>query len=536
MLILGDVAGIQDFIFDLPAEERGGQARMLRARSFYVQILTEAIAFRIQRALGWPRESLLFCAAGKFALEGTGSIEVVRARVAAEHEAVEEWLGRETTGALRLAVAVHAEEQPYSSLADRYEAAMAELQRAKLRPWAALGTGGGNRWKPEKFVLPLPRKDDEFETFRRVGAALPRALQLHLIDDPNATLAAGGDGIAFGLPGFRAVLGDAASSTERIVLEADLTGTRAKRGTATPHISRPLARHIPTKSNGAPVWFEELASRSRGAPYLGILKMDADSLGKAINDRLRNATDLRELARFSAELDDFFAVELMHLFERPEWETTYTVFSGGDDLLVVGPWDRMLDLAGEVRRRFHDRFGAAGLTVSGGLAIVRARYPIRRSVAQAESLLERAKTIPAPRMSQPKDQLATLGQLWKWQHHAPIISAAKRLAGWVDSGVARRGRLHTLLQLTLLRRGELPETTRAEQLAATTRLAYHVDRNYPSPDSSAPEERALREWIDRVLEGFDRYEVTDDPEILFLPAIVRYALLATRTKSPESDT
>src|SRR5690606_23669877 len=77
MLIVGDIAGIQDFIFDLPAEERGGQARILRARSFYVQILAEAVAFRIQRALGLARESLLFCAAGKFAIEARGAPDEV---------------------------------------------------------------------------------------------------------------------------------------------------------------------------------------------------------------------------------------------------------------------------------------------------------------------------------------------------------------------------------------------------------------------------------------------------------------------------
>jgi CRISPR/Cas system-associated protein Cas10 (large subunit of type III CRISPR-Cas system) len=53
MLIVGDVSGIQEFVFALP-EEQGGQARMLRARSFYVQTLAEVLAWRVQRALGPP--------------------------------------------------------------------------------------------------------------------------------------------------------------------------------------------------------------------------------------------------------------------------------------------------------------------------------------------------------------------------------------------------------------------------------------------------------------------------------------------------
>lgn len=70
---------------------------------------------------------------------------------------------------------------------------------------------------------------------------------------------------------------------------------------------------------------------------------------------------------------------------------------------------------------------------------------------------------------------------------------------------------------------------------ASARLTYHVGRNYPSASSRDPDSQALRAWVDEILEEFDRYETTENPEVLFLPAIVRYALLATRTESPESD-
>lgn len=534
MLIVGDVSGIQDFIFDLP-EEQGGQARMLRARSFYVQILTEVIAFRVQRALGLGRESLLFCAAGKFVIEGVGDPESLRPRLAGEREAIEGWLARETTGALQIALACHADERGTASPAERYDAAMAELQRHKLRSWATVATGGGGGWLPERLVLQPRRRGQEVETFRRIGAALPSAKRLLVMDDPEAVMAADEEGPVFGLPGFSATLRDEAPASAPVVLKADFGRAFAerRRGEAA-EILRPLARHVPRHPDGSPVWFEELARAARGAPCLGVLKMDADSLGLVIRDRLRAAADLRELGRFSAELDDFFAIELTNLLEGKEWEATYTVFSGGDDLLLVGPWDRALDLAREVERRFRDRFGASGLTISGGLAVVRYRYPIRRAAAQAEELLERAKTTVAPGAGA-KNQIAALGQVWGWRDHAMVVTSGKRLAGWVEAGVARRGWLHTLLQFTLLRRGDVPKTSRAQQLAATARLAYHVDRNYPARGDRDPERQTLRAWIDRILDGFDRYDDVDDPELVFLPAIVRYALLATRTDSQEAD-
>ena len=52
MIVLGDISGIQNYVFDV-AEVGGGQAQRLRARSFFVQLLAETAALRILRALNW---------------------------------------------------------------------------------------------------------------------------------------------------------------------------------------------------------------------------------------------------------------------------------------------------------------------------------------------------------------------------------------------------------------------------------------------------------------------------------------------------
>ena len=40
MKILADVSGIQEFVFNVPREE-GNQAKMLRARPFFIQLFIE---------------------------------------------------------------------------------------------------------------------------------------------------------------------------------------------------------------------------------------------------------------------------------------------------------------------------------------------------------------------------------------------------------------------------------------------------------------------------------------------------------------
>jgi hypothetical protein len=79
-----------------------------------------------------------------------------------------------------------------------------------------------------------------------------------------------------------------------------------------------------------------------------------------------------------------------------------------------------------------------------------------------------------------------------------------------------RGWLHTLLELTEARHGSPPDSL------ATARLAYHVDRNYRRKD--------VRQWGENLIQRFDE---PDHIDIRYLPAIVRYALTATRTRYEE---
>jgi CRISPR-associated protein Csm1 len=317
---------------------------------------------------------------------------------------------------------------------------------------------------------------------------------------------------------------------------------------------RRLARHVPRGVHDQLVEFVDLAARSRGAPLLGVLKADADSLGAAVSATLReHRGDVPKAMRdLSQSLDRFFAETLEAEMTGPNsrWNSIYTIFSGGDDLLVAGPWDVTLDFAAHVRHLFDQRFGAAArerpcpkpLTISAGVAIIKPKYPIHHAAQQVEELLEQAKGGKAPRADTLKDQCAALGGLWKWKHHDEIIGAGKQLADWVDAGVIQRGWLHTLLELALLRRGHAgPEYAGVHPAVATSRLAYHVARNWPRnrdhPRNDAERAaNAARDWIDTVLREFDQFDTTSNVTTIYLPAIVRYAMLATRSGGSEDLT
>jgi CRISPR-associated protein Csm1 len=481
MIVLGDVSGIQSYVFAVP-EAGGGQARRLRARSLLVQGLAECTArFTLDR-LGWQAERahFPFTAAGKFILHGeshTADLDGLTREINAD-------LLRRTGGALRVALADGV--GPTEGAA--YGAAADKLRQVKAAPWRPAVA-----WNPADLVLaPLGTPCDLCR--RERGEVTDRD------PDTNAErliCRTCHDTYWLGqrMPGKRAVRyrrgGDGGINW------LGYSGTLVEKREEG---DRDMRAGIPVEQ-GKPVEFVEMAKRATGDQLLAVLKADVDSLGEAVDDRLRSDGDLAEFLAFADKLDRFFAGKLQDVIETGR-RPIYSVFAGGDDLVMIGPWDEMARFAGEVRELFRKEF--PDLTLSAGLALFKPKRPVKTAVEQAERLLEQAKGEPK------KDSCAALGQAWKWDHHATILAEAERLAGWVPNQV-QRGWLHTLLALAEARHGPTPDPM------ATARLAYHVGRNWKAPEARA--------WADEVVRRFDD---SADPKVRYLPAALRHALTATR--------
>ena len=536
MLIVGDISGIQEYLFDV-AHEGGGQARRLRARSFFIQLLAECAALRVIRAVNWTQNHVIFCGAGKFILDGPDLSAGSPAALEAERVGISHWLLKNTGAQLRFALAL--EEGAIDSSAaeapnprDQFNRVMKSLQMAKLRAWAEIATENGH-WQSSALVLdPL---DTPCPLCRRRTAEVDE-----MIDGVSRKVCwRCHEDREFGrlLPGTRWVALSKASSTgSSQILDLDVSLSSQASTSAdfliftdmppapriegvSPEriITHQLNRHIPLNNERYPMDFGDIANHAKGDKLLGVLKADADSLGVIIDETLKNAADLSPLAKLSKELDGFFAGTLGKELNKPEWRIIYTIFAGGDDLMLVGPWDMIVDFAAHIRELFRGKFSQRQLTLSAAVAFVKPKRPIKFAAEQAEHLLQEAKTVNAPGADLPKDQIAAFGQRWKWDDHPKIIGAGKQLAKWVDDGVAERGWIHTLLDIGLSReRGDL---------LATSRLAYHIARNYPKKNDRNPAAARLRSWGDDLIANLDDCQTT---ETIYLAAITRYALTATR--------
>lgn len=97
----------------------------------------------------------------------------------------------------------------------------------------------------------------------------------------------------------------------------------------------------------------------------------------------------------------FFSAYFYDFVQKKSWnnkketcysDVIYTVFSGGDDLCVIGPWDSIMhfakDFNAELQKFTHNNLN---VTLSAGISVVNDKIPVRTIADMAEKLLEKSK-------------------------------------------------------------------------------------------------------------------------------------------------
>lgn len=139
------------------------------------------------------------------------------------------------------------------------------------------------------------------------------------------------------------------------------------------------------REEGAGMTFEDYADAS----YLGVLRMDVDGLGKRF---ISGFDSIKAYKAFSERLVDFFENEVKQIRLEPEFKDYINIiYAGGDDLFIVGRWDKTIAIAQRIHYEVEKQFKKEGISISGGMVIVNPKFPIAKAAEQSGEAEDAAK-------------------------------------------------------------------------------------------------------------------------------------------------
>jgi CRISPR-associated protein Csm1 len=529
LLIQGDFTGIQDFIF-AGGESQRQVARLLRGRSFHVSLLTELAALKVLEALDLPPTNQVVNAAGKFLIVAPNTTQTVE-RLRVVQADLDAWFLQHTWGQSGINLAWlparaddfrHGkDESPFRALIKRL---FEQLEAAKLtrfglcgdKPpeavyrgfldrfthgecridgrspahpeleglselaWDQVQTG---KWLAHQDRLLITRKRIEplsdgqtlnqlrlpifgyhvlftgaeeasgkFGSEAKAGNLI-RAWDFSLPQSADAPLWNGYARRA--INAFVPRFGDASGwDSERYqgLEELDDFEPHPNAPKTLNHLARDDRRH---DENG----------RWVGAEALITLKGDIDNLGLIVQRGLDKPTFAR-MAALSRQINAFFTVWLPWLCQK-EFPNTYTVFAGGDDFFLIGPWHSTIKLASRMRDEFA-RYVAHNPDIhfSAGLSMTKPGLPIRHLGQLAEEALEDAKKLSG------KNAVTCFGQSVHWSQFAQLMAREAALDRLSSELKLSTGYLYGLLHLTDM----AANPTRPENALWHSRFAYRTRR------------------------------------------------------------
>lgn len=176
-----------------------------------------------------------------------------------------------------------------------------------------------------------------------------------------------------------------------------------------------------------------------GIQALGVLKADVDQLGLLMACGIpKEQYSLSRLATLSRQFHWYFAVYLPHLLSVDErFQDVYTVFAGGDDLFLIGPWNRMIELAVMLRSSFENYTCTnPEIHFSAGITLHKAHTPLQRMAEESENALEKAKIT--------RNSITLFGETATWEQFLGLQSIKETLMEWREKGLVNNAMLYRL--------------------------------------------------------------------------------------------
>jgi len=422
-LITGDVSGIQNYLFDLKTTYRS--TKILRARSFEIRAITDSVSQFIIDKFNINRFCLLSSAGGRFTIllpnlkNAANLMDEIR-------EEIDVFFIKKYAGSLAICISDIQECSKIDFLIDNNNftntfkelqkksnvSKQKKLQRGVIKAGHIIDDyydkiNASNQVCKMCEVKPISADDlcGDCNNLRKIGEALPKADFIKIGDT--------------GIPLFNNI---------RIALkpEKDEKGLLSVNNYKDGYGLIKLPYTIPRNEYKEGYSFSEIAKQAKGVHNLAMFKADLDNLGLVFSKGLGENLSVSRYATLSRMLDYFFSVIVREIIEENWKDSIYCVYSGGDDICVIGAWDKIIDFAIKIQNEFEKFVGNnKNITISGGIAFTHQGLPIARVADMAEYQLEQSKG------KQEKNAITVINIRATWPDFKKYIELGKDLDVWI---------------------------------------------------------------------------------------------------------
>ncbi len=400
-----DLSGIQKFIYTIRSE---GALRNLRSRSFYLDIVMENIIDELLDRAGLSRANLIYSGGGHCYLL-LPNTAVMKQTVDLIEQQTNEWFMNQFGIALYLAggyaecSANDLENKPNGSYSALYRTISDTLSQKK-----------GHRYTADQIRYLNSRKHDgerecqicksmrplDEHNLCPICAAIER-MSKGILYYPYFAVTEATDKSGLPLPFGRELLAVSDDTLRKLMESPEYVRCYAKNE---PYSGKFVATHLWVGSYSTGDTFEEYAEKADGIKRIGVLRADVDNLGATFvsgftrQDGDRKYATLSRTATLSRQLSLFFKCYINHICEYGESDVlggslkrnVAIVYSGGDDIFLVGSWNDVIMTFMDLRKAFR-KYTLGTLSISGGVGMFSSGYPINIMARDVEKLESDAK-------------------------------------------------------------------------------------------------------------------------------------------------
>ena len=499
-----DISGIQKFIYSIGTK---GALRGLRARSFYLEFIMEHIVDELLTRANLSRANQIYMGGGHCYLL-LPNTDKVKQLADAWIKEVNAWLLNRFDTALYVAAgfvecsAAEMSNQPEGCYSELFRELSRKVSDKKAHRYTAKDIIALNNRKErgERECRICRRMEPVDEEGRCEICSVLESTSTDILYQSFFAVLHSQKERALPLPGECCMVAASEEKLKELMQSSHYVRSYTKNKMYT-------GIHVTAKlwvgSYTAGKTFEEFAKDAEGIERIAVLRADVDNLGSAfVTGFEEKYKSLSRTATFSRQLSLFFKGYINYILEHgkssffssSEKRNVSIVYSGGDDLFLVGSWNEVIDAFIDIRNELM-QFTENTLTLSGGVGLYPSKYPINLMAAETAALESAAKDLPGKNAI----SLFESGSSYSWEEFiTDVLSEKYKALEEFFSSSDERG-MAFLYRLLDLLRGSREKIQYARYIYVLARL---------EPDESSEPEKitAYRSFSEKMIKWYQSPE------------------------------